>query len=64
MSYSVVVKQGHPTGIYRRAGIEFHIKEPKMLSELPEAVASDPWLVVTEVEDQRPEKKKGKNKDD
>lgn len=48
--FKVTLKRGHPTGTYRRAGIEFTSSAPVILPEVPEAVAKDSWLTVTEVE--------------
>lgn len=46
--FKVALRTGHPTGIYRRAGIEFSASAPTRLEEVPEAVARDPWLLVSE----------------
>ena len=56
--HEVTLKQGHPTGVYHRAGMEFTRAAPVRMQKVPEAVAKDPWLVVTEVAE--PEKPRGR----
>ena len=60
--FEVKLKPGHPTGTYRRAGMEF-TPEPVKMDKVPAAVAKDPWLVVTQIEEKPPpagDKSKGK----
>lgn len=46
--YAVVVSPRHPTGVYHRAGLTFSRGEPTLLTEVPEAIKNDGWLIVTE----------------
>lgn len=46
--YAVHLKPGHPTGVYHRAGLTFCRSEPTLLTEVPEEVKNDLWLIVTE----------------
>jgi len=48
--FEVRLKPGHPTGTYRRAGMEF-TAAPVKLGSVPAAVAKDPWLLVTEIQE-------------
>lgn len=54
--FEVTLKPGHPTGHYL-VGVVF-TKEPVKFVEVPPEVANDPFLVVTEVEEKEPGKKK------
>lgn len=40
-------------GNYRRAGILFTASAPTLLDEVPEAVLTDPWLIVTEADPEK-----------
>jgi hypothetical protein len=46
--YEIRLKPGHPTGIYHRAGLEFSASTPTYLEEVPDAVANDAWLIVSQ----------------
>ena len=46
--YEVRLKPGHPTGSYRRGGEVFSAGEVKYFEEVPEVIANDPCLEVTE----------------
>lgn len=46
--YEVRLKPGHPTGSYRRGGEVFSTGEVKYFEEVPEVIANDPLLEVTE----------------
>lgn len=57
--FRVQLKPGHPTGTYRRDGVEFtsriistSIADPITLTEaqVTEGMRSDPWLEVVEIE--------------
>lgn len=57
--YRVQLKPGHPTGTYRRDGVEFTsriismiIPDPITLTEeqVTDAMRSDPWLEIVEIE--------------
>lgn len=50
IQYEVRLKPGHPSGVYHRAGLIFSASGPTLLDAVPEAVAIDPWLIVTAVE--------------
>ena len=47
--FEVLLKAGHPTGSYRRAGMEFGRGQPVKMPTVPQAVRDDTWLVVTEM---------------
>lgn len=46
--FEVVLKPGHPTGVYHRAGQEFNKTTPVKMATVPKAIAEDPNLQVTE----------------
>lgn len=49
IGYEVRLKPGHPSGMYHRAGLTFSASAPTRMDEVPAAVATDPWLIVSEV---------------
>lgn len=52
--YEIKLKPGHPTGTYHRAGMTF-TAEPVRMEKVPEAVAKDPWLIVSKIEEPKKE---------
>jgi len=48
--YDVRVKPGHPQKMFHRAGLTFSETETVRLTELPDAVRDEPWLIVSPVE--------------
>lgn len=54
MRYEVKLKPGHPSGVYRRGGMQFHRTAPAFIEDRVEPFVSDPWLIVaaepTEIE--------------
>ena len=55
-SWLVTLREGHPTGVYRRAGIEVSRSSPTVLPpdfdpDGLERLRADRWLAVSEVED-------------
>lgn len=54
--YTVRLKPGHPTGVYRRAGLTFSATAPTLIDgEVPAAVAADAWLLVRAIPPAREE---------
>lgn len=49
--FEVRLEPGHPTGGDRRAGLAFSAAAPTAVAVVPDAVLSDPWLLVTEIAD-------------
>jgi len=51
-AFEVRLKPGHPTGVYRRAGLQFSASAPTILApeQMQGAITHDPWLIVTETE--------------
>lgn len=47
--FAVRVRTGHPTGVYRRAGMQFSGFADVFMDEVPDAIKNDDWLVVKEV---------------
>ena len=48
--FSVLLKHGHPTGVYHRAGLVFSASAPTLLETVPDAVRKDPWLSVSDAD--------------
>lgn len=56
--FEVRLKPSHSTGKYRRAGMVF-TTEPVKMDKVPAAVAKDPWLIVTAIEETKKEPPNG-----
>ncbi len=48
--FEVRLKPGHLTGLYRRGGKVFTKNEPVKMRTVPEIIAKDPWLIVTDAD--------------
>ncbi len=55
--FEVKVKPGHPTGIRNRDGKTFTANGVVRLRKVSDAIKNDPWLIVTEAEDEKKQEK-------
>ena len=61
--YLIKLKAGHPTGIFRRGGLQVETNLPVVVDAVPPKVRLEPWFEISEITPAQLEKLKNKFSD-